>query len=66
MIVVKDASVGILFQNNVVGFELVEGEIAGNWYGKQPGATRPKLRWESEAVEVTDFPVAMSVQRRDA
>jgi lipopolysaccharide transport system ATP-binding protein len=48
MIVVKDASVGILFQNNVVGFEVVEGEIAGNWYGKHPGVTRPKLQWESE------------------
>jgi lipopolysaccharide transport system ATP-binding protein len=48
MIVVKDASVGILFQNNVVGFEVVEGEIAGNWFGKDPGATRPKLNWESE------------------
>src|SRR5208282_2130465 len=55
MIVVKDASVGILFQNNVVGFEVVEGEIVGNWYGKQPGATRPKLQWESEVTSVSDL-----------
>jgi lipopolysaccharide transport system ATP-binding protein len=57
MIVVKDASVGILFQNNVVGFELVEGEIAGNWYGKPPGVTRPKLQWESEVTSASDFAV---------
>ncbi len=36
LIVVKDASVGILFQNNVAGFEVVEGEIVGNWYGRIP------------------------------
>jgi lipopolysaccharide transport system ATP-binding protein len=57
MIVVKDASVGILFQNNVVGFELVEGEITGSWYGKQVGATRPKLRWESEVTSASDCAV---------
>ena len=57
MIVVKDASVGILFQNNVVGFEVVEGEIVGNWYGKQPGATRPKLRWESEVISPSNLAV---------
>jgi len=55
MIVVKDGSVGILFQNNVVGFELVEGEIAGNWYGKDPGVTRPKLQWDTEVTSASDF-----------
>jgi lipopolysaccharide transport system ATP-binding protein len=57
MIVVKDASVGILFQNNVVGFEVVEGEIVGNWYGRTPGATRPKLRWETEVTAARDLTV---------
>src|SRR5580693_1976166 len=46
MIIVKDTSVGILFQNNVVAFEVVEGEVVGNWYGRFPGAVRPKLKWE--------------------
>jgi lipopolysaccharide transport system ATP-binding protein len=55
MIIVKDASVGLLFQNNLVGFEVLEGEIVGNWYGKLPGATRPKLCWKSEAVQSSDF-----------
>jgi lipopolysaccharide transport system ATP-binding protein len=50
LIVVKDASVGILFHNGAVSFEVLEGEVVGNWYGKPPGATRPKLRWESELV----------------
>ena len=57
LIVVKDASVGILFQNSVAGFEVVEGEIVGNWYGRIPGATHPKLQWESEAIPATDIEV---------
>jgi lipopolysaccharide transport system ATP-binding protein len=55
MIVVKDASSGILFQNNIVGFDVLEGEIVGNWYGKLPGTTRPKLKWESEVIEASDL-----------
>ena len=66
MIVVKDASVGILYQNNVAGFEVVEGEIVGNWYGKTPGATRPKLLWESGSVEEDSSSVATTARRRDA
>jgi lipopolysaccharide transport system ATP-binding protein len=54
LIIVKDASVGILFQNNVVAFEVVEGEIVGNWYGRRPGAVRPNLRWETEVMESSD------------
>jgi lipopolysaccharide transport system ATP-binding protein len=54
-IVVKDASTGILFQNNVAAFEVVEGEVVGNWYGRTPGSVRPKLKWETEPVESSDF-----------
>jgi lipopolysaccharide transport system ATP-binding protein len=57
MIVVKDASVGLLFQNNVVCFEVVEGEIVGNWYGQPPGATRPKLHWETDVTAASDITV---------
>jgi len=57
MIVVKDASVGLLFQNNVVGFEVVEGEIVGNWYGRTPGAARPKLHWETDVTAVSNITV---------
>jgi len=53
--IVKDASVGILSQNNVVAFEVSEGEAVGNWYGRIPGAVRPKLRWETEEIEATDL-----------
>jgi len=53
MIIVKDASAGILFQSNVVGFEVVEGEVTGNWYGKDPGATRPKLNWDSKVISTS-------------
>jgi lipopolysaccharide transport system ATP-binding protein len=49
--IVKDASVGILLQNNVVAFEVAEGEVVGNWYGRPPGAVRPKLKWESDTMD---------------
>lgn len=54
MIIVKDRSVGILFQNNVVAFEVLEGEVQGNWYGRRPGAVRPKLKSVTEVVESRD------------
>jgi lipopolysaccharide transport system ATP-binding protein len=57
VIIVKDASVGLLFQSNVVGFEVVEGEIVGNWYGRTPGATRPKLHWETKVTPASDLTV---------
>jgi lipopolysaccharide transport system ATP-binding protein len=50
MLIVKDASTSILFQNNVVAFEVVEGEVVGNWYGRNPGAVRPRLNWRSEVI----------------
>ena len=51
MLIVKDASTGILFQNNVAAFEVVEGQVVGNWYGRLPGAVRPQLKWLSEVIE---------------
>ena len=55
--IVKDTSTSILYQKNVVSFEVVEGEAPGNWYGKFPGAVRPKLRWLSEAISSGDLTV---------
>jgi lipopolysaccharide transport system ATP-binding protein len=51
VMIVKDASVGILLQNNTVAFEVVEGDVVGNWYGRMPGVVRPKLHWETETIE---------------
>ena len=55
--IVKDTSIGILFQKNVVAFEVVEVKAVGNWYGKFPGAVRPKLLWHSEAIGPSDLGV---------
>jgi lipopolysaccharide transport system ATP-binding protein len=52
--IVKDASTGILFKENAVAFEVVEGEVVGHWYGRIPGAVRPKLTWKSEAIIICD------------
>jgi len=50
LLVVKDTSIILLRQNNVVAFEVAEGKVDGNWYGRSPGAVRPKLKWISETV----------------
>lgn len=63
MFVVKDASTGILSQNNVVAFEVVEGEVVGNWYGRNPGAVRPKLKWLSEVIGASDLATSTARDR---
>jgi lipopolysaccharide transport system ATP-binding protein len=56
--IVKDASTGILYQENAVAFEVAEGEVVGNWYGRMPGAVRPKLKWKSETIEAENLAIA--------
>jgi lipopolysaccharide transport system ATP-binding protein len=63
MLIVKDASTGILFQNNVVAFDVAEGEVVGNWYGRYPGAVRPKLKWMTQIIESGDSVVSTSKDR---
>jgi lipopolysaccharide transport system ATP-binding protein len=63
MLIVKDASTGILFQDNVVAFEVVEGEVVGNWYGRLPGAVRPRLKWVSEAIEAGNLAASTARDR---
>ena len=55
VMIVKDASVGIILQTNAVCFEVVEGEVIGNWYGKTPGAVRPRLPWKTEIIDRQNF-----------
>jgi lipopolysaccharide transport system ATP-binding protein len=53
VMVVVDASRPILDYTNAVSFEVHEGEREGNWFGRIPGAVRPKFHWETAAVDVT-------------
>ena len=48
------------YAQNVVAFEVVEGEVVGNWYGRRPGAVRPKLKWETDVTESSDTIVSTS------
>jgi lipopolysaccharide transport system ATP-binding protein len=54
VIIVKDASTAILIKNNVVSFEVIEGQVIGNWFGHIPGAVRPKLKWKGEMIETSE------------
>jgi lipopolysaccharide transport system ATP-binding protein len=63
ILVVKDASAGILLENRVLAFEVAEGEIIGNWYGQTPGVVRPRLNWKSESVDSADFARAGAADR---
>ena len=64
VMIVKDGSVGILLQNKTVAFEVVEGEVAGNWYGRVPGAVRPKFQWKTDTVESGDVMASNAKDRR--
>jgi lipopolysaccharide transport system ATP-binding protein len=55
--IVKNVSVGIPMQSNALAFEVVEGGLVGYWYGRLPGAVRPRLFWESEALDGRDLAV---------
>jgi len=52
--VVKDTSRSILDYSGAATFEVLEGQRAGQWYGRLPGAVRPKLKWT--AVEEVEGP----------
>lgn len=40
----------MFLERNVVAFEVGEGEREGAWYGRVPGAVRPKLPWRSDVL----------------
>ena len=65
MLVVKDASVPIFRQDNVLSFDVAEGEVVGNWYGTTPGTVRPRLVWKSEAVNANEIRLATARAQSD-
>ena len=47
---VQDSSRPMFLERNVVAFEVQEGDREGAWYGRVPGAVRPKLPWRSDVL----------------
>jgi lipopolysaccharide transport system ATP-binding protein len=64
VMIVKDASLGILLHQNTVGFEVVEGEVRGNWYGRNPGTVRPKFKWVTDTIAEPEAVPAITTQSR--
>jgi lipopolysaccharide transport system ATP-binding protein len=51
VMLVRDTSVVVLQQPEAVLFEVYDVPRVHNWYGKWPGALRPKLAWELDFTE---------------
>ena len=54
IMVVQENSFGIYNHEDILIFDAHEGERDSNWYGKWPGAVRPKLNWTTEFINSTD------------
>src|SRR5438445_11636303 len=63
VLIVKDTSVAILQRDNVIAFEVLEGDAVGSFYGRLPGAVRPKLKWDSEAIEAESLSASTAEDR---
>jgi len=63
VLIVKDTSVAILKRDNVIAFEVLEGDAIGSFYGRLPGAVRPKLKWDSEAIEAESLSASTARDR---
>ena len=46
LLIVKDSSIILFDQYDLLVFEVHDSERIGNWYGKWVGAVRPKFDWE--------------------
>jgi lipopolysaccharide transport system ATP-binding protein len=51
LLIVKDTSIPLLDENNLVTFEIHDVPRQGNWYGKWIGVVRPNLKWTAEVLE---------------
>jgi lipopolysaccharide transport system ATP-binding protein len=54
IVVVQESSFGIYEHEDILVFDAIEGERDINWYGKWPGAVRPKLNWTTEFINPPD------------
>ena len=55
LLAVQNRSSVIYRHEDVLSFEVVElGKRQGAWYGQEPGVVHPKLKWETEYLDVSD------------
>jgi lipopolysaccharide transport system ATP-binding protein len=50
----KDMSKAVWTQQDVLAFDVHELDRPGNWFGKHPGAVRPRLEWATELIQKSD------------
>lgn len=48
VMLIRDASEAIVMVDHALTFEIADGPRVGNWFGKWPGAVRPRLDWRFE------------------
>jgi lipopolysaccharide transport system ATP-binding protein len=55
LLIVKDTSVAIFDQDNLLTFTIGDIEREGSWYGKWIGAVRPNFKWDLEVRDECSF-----------
>ena len=56
VLVVKDASVALLNEADIIAFEVHDVERQGKWFGKWIGVVRPHFEWKSDMQPIASLP----------
>ena len=54
IMIVKDRSIALYQHPDVLAFEVQDAGRAGSWFGKWPGAVRPKFDFLTESIELSE------------
>jgi lipopolysaccharide transport system ATP-binding protein len=52
LLIVRDSSVALMDQDNLLWFDVKEDIREGNWFGKIVGAIRPQLKWDTTTLDL--------------